>query len=578
MVRQYVGNHWSEDGTSESVPLNLISLYVSVVGRNLIAKNPRVMLSIFDRSLKPTVSAMQAWANKEIEHMQLQNTLQRVVVDALFSIGILKVALATPAESASVAWSLRAGEPFCERVDLDDFVFDVHARDFSEVGYIGHRYRVPLDVVKDSKIYSRARKDLSPATDQLYNAEGDERISVMGRGMYGSDSEEYEDFVDLWEVYLPRHRVVLTLADDQLVGAMASVKEGNETEPLRQQTWLGPDLGPYHILGYGVVPGNPMPKAPVQDQMDLHLEANKTYRKLLRQIGRMKEITLVEGNAMEDAERYKNANDGEMIPCRRAEGIKTVVSNGQAIQQVLLIATELKNLFSFMGGNLELLGGSGPQSKTAAQDELLNQNAGAGMADKQDRTVAFTASVLKALCWYWWHDPYKVQRSTHNLPSLPEMKILRQITPQMRKMGRFEDLDIQVDPYSMKHSTPETKLAALNQVVQTIVLPMMQLLQQQGRSFDINAYLGKVAQYLDMPDLAEIVTISDPPAQDAGAGGSGGEGSTTPPETTRNYVRESRPGRTQGGNDMDLKNRLMGQNMGGNPNQSKNGQPMGMPA
>src|SRR5260370_6344382 len=141
MVRQYVGNHWSEEGTSEKVTVNLIGLYVSVVGRNLIAKNPRVMLSTFDRQNKPAVSAMQTWCNSEIVRMKMQNTLKRVVLDGLFSLGICKVALATPADSASVAWNLVAGQPFAERVDLDDFVFDMHARDFSECSFIGNRDR-----------------------------------------------------------------------------------------------------------------------------------------------------------------------------------------------------------------------------------------------------------------------------------------------------------------------------------------------------------------------------------------------------------------------------------------------------
>ena len=58
----------------------------------------------------------------------------------------------------------------------------------------------------------------------------------------------------------------------------------------------------------------------------------------------------------------------------------------------------------------------------------------------------------------------------------------------------------------MQASTPQSLLRDLNQVMQTIVIPMMPLLQQQGIMLDLNAYLRKVATYLDMPDLAEIVT------------------------------------------------------------------------
>ncbi len=566
MVQQYAGHHWSDEGTTEKVPVNLISLYVSVVGRNLIAKNPRVMLSTFDRSLKPTVSAMQAWANKEIEHMRLQETLQRVVVDALFSIGIAKVALATPADSASMAWNLGAGEPFAERVDLDDFVYDIHARDFGEVAYIGHRFRVPLQSVRDSSLYHRSRKDLTASDDPLYNLEGDERINVLGRGAYGGN-EEYEDMVDLWEIYLPRHRLVITLADDNLTGPSAT---NSTADPLRVQKWLGTEAGPYHILSMGIVPGNAMPKGPLQDLIDLHEAANKAYRKVVRMSERTKELTAVQGGAMEDGSRVMQADDGDILRLDNPDKIKQFVMGGQALQGVIAWATTAKDLFAYMAGNLDMMGGLSPQSKTAAQDKLLAENSTKALADMQDRTITFTSDVIKSLCWYWWHDPFKVQRSKHALPGLPNLQIQRQVTPAQRQAGRFEDLDITVDPYSMQHNTPQSRMAALNQVVTQIVLPMMQLLVQQGIAFDINAYLQKIAQYMDMPDLAEIITIQAPPQPDVSTGAS--KDRKMPMQTERTYNRTNTPSQTRESSDRNLVATMLGHNMGGNPNgQPQNG-------
>lgn len=561
MVQQYVGHHWSEEGTSEKVPVNLISLYISVVGRNLIAKNPRVMLATFDRGLKPTVSAMQAWANKEIEHMRLQETLQRVVVDALFSIGICKVALATPADAASMAWNLGAGEPFAERVDLDDFVYDIHARDFSEVAYIGHRFRVPLQSVKDSNLYHKSRKDLTASDDPLYNQESDERISVLGRGTYGG-IEEFEDMVDLWEIFLPRHRLVVTLADDQLSGAATA--PGQEKEPLRVQPWLGTETGPYHILSMGIVPGNAMPKGPIQDLIDLHEAANKAYRKVVRMSERTKELTAVQGGAMEDGSRVMQADDGDLLRLDNPDKIKQFVMGGQALQGVIAWATTAKDLFAYCAGNLDMMGGLSPQSKTAAQDKLLAENSTRALADMQDRTISFTSQAIKALCWYWWHDPFKVQKSKHALPGLPNLQMQRQVTPAQRQQGRFEDLDITVDPYSMQHNTPQSRMAALNQVVTTIVMPMMQLLVQQGISFDINAYLQKIAAYMDMPDLAEIITIQDVPTPDVSTGAS--KERKMPLQTERTYNRTNTPSQTRESSDRNLVATMFGHNLGGNPN------------
>lgn len=555
-VRQYVGLHWSEEGTREQVPVNLISLYISIVSRSLIAKSPRVMLSTFQRQHKPTVSAMQSWCDKEIEDMRLATTLKRVVLDALFSIGICKVALASPAETARMAFDVEAGSAFAERVDLDDFVYDIHARDFSEVGFIGHRYRVPLEVVKQSGgIYGKARKDLAPSTDPLFNQEGDERISVLGRGTYASDVEEYEDFVDLWEIYLPRQKVVLTLADEQIAGP----GEGKIKDALAAQKWLGSDQGPYHILSYGTVPGNSMPKGPIMDLIDLHEAVNRQYRKLIRQADRFKEVMGVSSGATEDGRRIQEANDGDLVRIDNPGKVGPMKMGGPD-QMLSGLALHLKDLFGYMAGNLDMMGGLSPQSKTLGQDKLLAENASRAVSDMQDQTVNFTSDVLTSLCWYWWHDPFKVMRTTHSLPGLPDMSITRQVGPEQRQSGSWDDLVLEVDPYSMQHSSPQARVQALQQIVMQVIMPMMPILQQQGIAFDVNVFLQKLAEYLDMPDLGEMVTMQEPPDQSTT---SGADKPGMPQSTNRNYTRTSMPGRTQQGNDQNLMTTLMGGNPGG---------------
>lgn len=562
-VRQYVGRHWSDEGAREKVPVNLISLYTNIVGRNLIAKNPRVMLSTSQKNNKAAVSAMQSWCNQEMEQMGIVTVLQRIVLDALFSVGIAKVALATAADAAVASWNIKAGTPFCELVDLDDFVFDVHARDFSRASYMGHRYRVPLEVIKDDKEYSRTRKDLQASNDTPYNVEGDERIGLLGRGFYSVDSEEFEDFVDLWEVYIPRKRLVLTLADDQLTGAAGS-GTGRIQEPLREQEWLGPDSGPYHMLAYGTVPGNAMPKGAIQDLIDLHETVNRSYRKLDRQAGRQKEILAVMGGATEDGSRIMDANDGDIVRVDNPEKSKPM-SFGAPNQVNMAYAIHMKDLFAYMAGNLDMMGGLSPQAKTLGQDRMLAENASKAIADMQDTTINFTSSVCRALCWYWWHDPFKTMKTVHSLPGMPEMEILRKVTPQQRQQAKWIDLDIKVDPYSMQHQTPAGRVQALNQVVMQIIMPMMPVLQQQGVMFDVNAYLTKLASYMDMPDLGDIITIQDAPQpqQASGQGGGAAEAPGMPQNTQRNYVRESMPGRTEKGNNMTLMNSLMGVDGGG---------------
>ncbi len=120
----------------------------------------------------------------------------------------------------------------------------------------------------------------------------------------------------------------------------------------------------------------------------------------------------------------------------------------------------------------------------------------------------------------------------------------------------------------MQHSTPQSRAAALNQTVMNVLMPMMPLLQQQGIAFDINKYLSVIAQYQDMPDLIEIVTVQEPPAPETSGGPGGGqEQPGMPGSTTRNYVRENVSTKTPDGQAASLVNNLMsGSGVGGEGN------------
>lgn len=343
--------------------------------------------------------------------------------------------------------------------------------------------------------------------------------------------------VDLWEVYVPRHRLVLLLSSDS--GGSISINE----DPLKESQWIGPDEGPFHMMSMDIVPGNLLPSAPLQNVYDLHLAVNNCYRKLIRQAQRLKALTTYRAGNAEDAEKVRNADDGSLVPLVDPQGVTRLVTGGP--EQVLLgIAEAFKQLFDFMGGNLALQGGLGPQSKTLGQDELLQQNASRVTNDRQQKTVDYVSRVLRAMCWYWHHHPTLQAVHHMQIPGLPGHTIKRVASPQQRMQADWDSLDFRVDPYSLTHKTPEQRVTQMNQVVTQIVLPMMQILAQQGVQFDMNAYLKKLGVYMDLPDLAEILTIAEPPQQMQRGGSDGGP--SMPANTTRTYERQSRPSNSQG--------------------------------
>jgi hypothetical protein len=466
-----------------------------------------------------------------------------------------------------------AGRPTIQRIDLDDFFFDRQATSFLEVSRIGHRYRIPRSVA--IKMIGKKASKLSASVQTDYNEFGDERIGAMGRNSI-TPGEDFEDMVDLWEVYLPRHRRVLTLAD----GLVTGTEDSDTFEALLDQPWVGPYCGPYHILSYGVVPGNAMPKAPLQDLFDLHLAVNKSLRKIVRTSERMKEVALVAGAAAEDGKRVIEASDGEMVKVQNLQGMQQVVFSGQHLAPIQAVAVYFDGLFNQIAGNLALLSGSAPQSKTATQDKMLNENAATSVADKQDSTLTFVADVLESWIWFHHHDPYSVQRTAM---TVGEKEIIRDIYPNAPEytdesdenyQGRplhvrsvpWEQLEVRVDPYSMQHQTPSTKLQFLITTVTQLITPILPILQSQGISLDLNTFLKKIGEYADQPDLDEVLTIMDAPTE--GAGG-GSHERTLAPSTHRTTERVNRSEQTQDSANRNMVTSLLGVNTGGAKNTAK---------
>lgn len=542
-TRHLSGSRYSVESARKRTFVNLLQLYISIVGRSLIAKNPRVMLSTFDRGQKPTVTAMEKWINEEYERRNIANMLGRIVTNALFSVGIGKIALASPLEAANKSWRLKAGSPFLECIELDDFVFDVHARDFAEVDYIGHRYRAPLEVAQEFEAFDKeSRQALVESRHAPYNAQGDERIGMIGRGYWGIH-DEAEPKVDLWEIYVPRHRLIYTFADDALTGAVATrtggSPGGHDPVPLRVQNWLGPEEGPYHMLGFQYIPGNPFPKGPIEDLADLHEAANGTYRKLMRQVDRMKAITLTRNQ--DDYNRIKTTNDGGGTFVDDPKATQEVIFRG-CIQELATIFQEIWQRFSLMAGNLMTMGGLGTQANTLGQEELLANQSNGQVASMQDATYNYVSEVSRALLWYWWNDPTQIQKTTFSPPGSPEISVKQRIYPwhanvpgAMKRQGPMPQ--IRIDPYSMGHKTPQQRAQALTQFVTQVFVPLAQVAAQQGVAFDFNAYAGLMAQFLDEPDLQTILTIQTPPQQESSTGGGAADQMAGPSQTSREYVR-----------------------------------------
>lgn len=546
LIRMYVGADYSDNATVLRRPLNMISMWVNLVRRAIVNRSPRAMLTTWDESHPREVWTAQAWGNRQFERMGLGFALDRWVTDSLFCLGIMKTGIVKPTDSEVKGWKLFAGEAYADTVDFDDYVLDVFARNFNELGYEGHRYRAPADSV--NRLYKLRGSDKVEASPQSFNLDGDERAAMIARGYLAGDVDEYVELTDLWEIYVPAHRAILTFRAD------GGGTPNGEDDLIEAREYIGPYCGPYIKLSMNPVPGNLMPKSPLMDMVALDDAINKNLRKLIRQCNRVKEITEYTSASSDDMKRINAASDGDSVMVSKPGEINQRVY-GNPNAQLFGITMQFKQLFSWLGGNMDAFGGLARQAGTAAQEAQINQNAGATIASMQEQTLNQTREVMNNLFWYFWNDPEGVMRANYKpIESRGDIMFPRTLTPQERQQIPWEDLEVKVDPYSMTGDTPAQRLQFLNGLV-NMIMPMLPVIGQQGVQFDARAWLRKVAEYANQPDVRDIFSLGDPlPGQSPMAEEAPGK----PPVTNRTYTRKSESEATPQGQESDMISQLMG--------------------
>lgn len=547
-MRAYAGAHWSERAADKEQPLNMLDMFVRAWTRGLVPKNPRWHLSTWTQKAEKQVKQAEQWANDEAETQRLDRVYRRCVFNALFGLGILKVDLATPEEASLTGFKQRAGVPFIKNVGFQDWVGDMHAHCFEEMAYEGHRFRVPLAAVVDSRRYKEeGRRNLLASLDMRYEEDGDEKTSHIGRNDYDF-TEEFEEMVDLWWVFTRRDRRQIVMAAPH--GGVPGGEDGAVV--LLDKEWFGPPAGPFYYLELGMAPdSNPLPKAPGMDLVFPNEVINNLGRKLIGQAGRQKTLTVGRAGQDADADTVRKANDGDVVLVQDPEAVKELRTGGPDAANFQLF-DYLTTKFDMQAGNLSTLLGLQAMAKTAKQEGLLDENSSRTMQDLQETTLSFISDSGGAWLWWWWHHPKMVMRTQREVPGFPQYTRTRHLFPndrglrenpgfrgQMRTAKWGRDFRVKVDPYSMQFTTPQAKANRLTGHMMQMILPVIGALKQQGMEPDWDYFFETLARYEDFPELKRLLQTAELPPEGVGGAAEGAGAGGPKVGGPREYVRKS---------------------------------------
>jgi len=539
-VKELVGMHYSDGSNEKRVPVNMIEMATNIYTHQLAARAPRVMVSTANPSLRPYAVNMALALNQIPEEIGLEATVRRAVVEALFSFGIVKVGLAA---SGEIHHGVDVGEAYVDVVELDDYFVDMTAHSRNEIQFEGNDYWLDIDVANEI-FKTKLKADEQTNVDE---ETGQERVGAITRD---ESMSVYKDRVQLRDIWLPKSNQLVTIAvtADQV---------------LQVVDWDGPIDGPYHILGFADVPGQVLPLPPVAAQMDLHELGNNLFRKIAKQANDKKSIVAFQGGDDEQANRVKNAADGEGINFKGQKPEK--IDIGGVDQVGLAVFLQVKDMFSYFNGNLDALGGLSPSSDTASQDEQIAQAASARIANMKREVLKFAQGIFEKLAWYEWTNPVR-ERVIQKPVKGTDITIKRKWSAETRD-GDFLDYNFDIDVYSMQDDSPQGKIQKISQFLNQFAFPLMPMLEQQGVQIDIQQLTKLFGDFSNIPELEDIIKFQQPPEEgqvfgnpnpQTEGGNNNPQTNFKPPVTKRTYERVNRPGATRSGKDQAMSMALMG--------------------
>ena len=446
------------------------------------------------------------------KEINLRDELRRWIVDSLFCLGVMKTGIATSDDLVTFSDDIRidAGRPYANVVDFDDFILDPACRRIEEASFVGHRVRVPRQMLLDSGLYDNEIVErLVPAGQDPYQRRDVENISV--HEISPSQIVDLQDLVDVREIWVPAAKAIVTIPAGQMVF----------DKYLRIQDYDGPDEGPFTYLSLTPpLPNNPMPIAPVGIWYDLHVASNKMAKKIMEQAERQKDVLTYKPSAADDAQEIVDAGDGEAIGVADVTAVAVQHYGGQQNSNESHLQ-QLSYWFNLASGNTDQMGGVKSNANTATQANILQSNAGVRIEDMRDIVYIGTKNIQRKLAWYLHTDPLIALPLIKRTP-IPAQTVMSPMGPVIvppkmieeqtilspdTRQGDFLDFHFEIEEKSMSRLDPNQRLQKALLFAAKVLPSAAQaamVCQQMQVPFSFPAFVVRMAKELDLEWMDEV--------------------------------------------------------------------------
>lgn len=517
-IQQYTGTFYDRDSaTVGSNPINLIFNAIRVVVPTLVMAFPKHTVMTPYLQSREYANLLGLALDQQDLKLDVCNIYRRAIVDALFTLGILKTGLA---QSDSVYVfdddmgqnSLDNGTIYTDVVDFDDWTVDPDCKEhlFRDAAWMGDRLTVPRQMLLDSGLYRNDLIERLPRADRDCGAGMDRASDISMKQIDKSENASFMDSVEVYEIWVPSANAVVTVP---------AAKDVHFDDYLRVADYYGVKEGPYSFLCLTPpVPHNPLPVPSVGIWYDIHVLANRMAKKIVEQAERQKDIVTYKRSSVDDVEEVKNAGDGETVALDDIDGVKTLSFGGQQNSNENHLQS-LENWFNQMAGNPAQVGGQNIEAHSATAANILQQNSGIGLEDMRDQVYKLAASEARKRAWFLHTDPMMklplIKRQPMQLPVpgaewllAPQMQDVQVILTPEARSGDFLDYTFTIEPESMGRVDSKMRLQQEMSFAQQI-LPAVMLAAQTamtlGIPFDAQAFLLRMAKDAGITWMDEVL-------------------------------------------------------------------------
>jgi|GEM_PF-942002 len=488
---------------NEDTPFNVYNLALRIYQRRLISGDPLVNIRARSPEARAEAYELSLACEQLFREINLKDSLKEVVHQGLESVGIVKVAVTVREMHEAKGFLHDAEQPFCDPVLLENFAYDTNAKRWEEIDWCGDRYRLPLEDMQNNPLWNQEVVALldtkeSRQDEGLRQNPADESVQRAGvqDSVFRDDLRQY---VTVWDVWLPREGLMITIPD-------------GHGHVLRSVQWEGPENGPYHLLCFDPIPGNIMPVSPGGHLEGMAKLLNRAIRKLGNQLDRQKTmptITPAAANAGDD-KTIQDGHDGDVLQLQDPKNIGEIRAGG-IDQQSYAFTQGLISLYNYLGGNLDSLGGLASNAGTASQQEMEVAGANGLIDELQDKFTGFLNGVMTDLAWYIYSDPQGTRKLIKRIPG-SDWEIPVNWGPERRTQD-FYLFEFEADSFSIHTRSPEQRL----KMIMDVIPRMMQIAQakmmfaQVGDELDTEAMWRLITRYTGLTELSELIRSSGQP-------------------------------------------------------------------